>query len=485
MKRLALITGGLLLLGTLAAAGQRHHPQPVPGHSGREMPKNPTHRDTVPNPGTKDPEKMDMGDMDIPVHQGNMDKGKKMEMGMSMSSSFSRNLPMTRDGSGTGWLPDASPMYAVMKHSNGWMYMLHGNIALDYTSQDFTAQGHRGGTKFSVPNWFMLMAQKPVGKRGLFHYSIMMSLDPVTLGGYGYPLLFQSGESWKGVPLVDRQHPHDLFSELSVSYSYSLGKKSDLFVYAGYPGEPALGSVAFMHRPSALADPDAPISHHWNDGTHITFGVATIGFRYDKFKLEGSLFTGREPDENRYNFDKPRFDSRSARLSFNPDAHWALQVSTAYLKSPESLHAGENVYRTTASATAAYPFRNTGDILTGTILWGLNKQPGHGGENAVLAEAALTIKKATVYSRYEWVQKTTEELNLPAGYPAFSGNDLFPVNELVLGATYDLLYVKPINVALGAQISYYTADSQLHALYGSHPLGGEVFLRIYPRRMKM
>ena len=126
-------------------------------------------------------------------------------------------------------------------------------------------------------------------------------------GGKGYPLLFQTGETYKGEPLIDRQHPHDLFSELSLSYSHAFTKNVDAFVYVGYPGEPALGPVTFMHRPSALDNPNSPISHHWVDATHITFGVATIGIRVGKFKIEGSSFTGREPDEDRYNFDKAKF----------------------------------------------------------------------------------------------------------------------------------------------------------------------------------
>jgi len=214
----------------------------------------------------------------------------------SMSHAYSLNLPMTRNGSGTGWLPDNSPMYGKMLHTGRWMFMLHGNLFIRYNSQDVFNNGGRGDSKVDAPNWLMLMGQRKVGRRGLFHFSTMFSLDALIAGGSGYPLLFQTGESWNGQPLVDRQHPHDLFSELSVSYSYALSKKADVFAYFGYPGEPALGSVAFMHRPSALTNPDAPISHHWNDGTHITFGVATIGFRYGKFKIEGSSFTGREPD---------------------------------------------------------------------------------------------------------------------------------------------------------------------------------------------
>ena len=148
----------------------------------------------------------------------------------------------------------------------------------------------------------------------------MMSLDPLTEGGRGYPLLFQSGESWNGEPLHDRQHPHDLFDELSFSLSQKFDHDLSAYVYFGYPGEPALGPPTFMHRPSAMDDPDAPIGHHWQDSTHVTFGVATAGLVWRNVKIEGSIFTGREPDEDRYDFDQPEFDSYSGRLSWNPDA---------------------------------------------------------------------------------------------------------------------------------------------------------------------
>jgi hypothetical protein len=310
----------------------------------------------------------------------------------------------------------------------------------------------------------------------------MMSLDPVTEGGGGYPLLFQSGESWKGSPLIDHQHPHDLFSELSASYSYAFSKRTDLSIYVGYPGEPALGPVAFMHRPSAMANPDAPISHHWSDATHITFGVATIGFRFDDFKIEASSFTGREPNENRYNFDKPKFDSWSGRLNYNPSANWALQVSHGFIKSPEQLHADENVYRTTASATYSLPF---GDDKTfnATALWGLNKSPGQQGDNSALLEGDFRIKKLDVYTRYEFVQKTTEELVLDP--TLYGDNTIFAVNAATIGLNYDVFKLGPLNLAGGGQLSYYLADNRLNSLYGKNPFAGQVFLRLYPRLMKM
>lgn len=402
-----------------------------------------------------------------------------MPSDVPMSHAYSLNLPMQRNGSGTSWLPDASPMYGLMFHSKKWMYMLHGNIALRYTKQDIGDQGSRGGDKFDAPNWFMFMGQRKVGKKGLFHFSSMLSLDRLTEGGAGYPLLFQTGESWKGQPLVDKQHPHDLFSELSVGYTYSFSKKSDLSLYLGYPGEPALGSVAFMHRPSALSNPDAPISHHWNDGTHITFGVATIGYRYDKFKIEASSFTGREPDENRFDFDKPRFDSFSARLSFNPNKNWALQVSQGWIKSPEAMHAGENVNRTIVSAIYARPL-GTEKNINATALWGLNKTKGHEGENAALLEASYRNKKLSLYTRYEWVQKSAEELNLDE---SVYHQHLFGVNAVTLGINYDLFQLKKIRTALGGQITYYKTNSALNNLYGKNPVGAQVFLRIYPGLM--
>jgi hypothetical protein len=399
-----------------------------------------------------------------------------------MTHAYSLHLPMSRNGSGTAWLPDASPMYGIMLHSSRWMYMFHGSVSARYTVQDIGDKGSRGGSDFDAPNWLMAMGQRRVGTSGLFHFDVMISLDRLTEGGAGYPLLFQTGESWRGTPLVDRQHPHDLFSALSVAYTYALSAKSDLSFYLGYPGEPALGSVAFMHRPSAAADPDAPISHHWNDGTHITFGVATLGYRYGNFKLEASSFTGREPDENRYGFDKPRFDSWSGRLSFNPGPNWALQVSRGWIKSPEALHPEENVSRTTASAIYSLVWGGE-KSMDATAVWGLNQISGEKGENAVLLEADLRLKRLALYTRYEWVQKSLEEMNLDAA--SYGKDAVFPVNALTLGLNYDLFTLGKIRVAAGAQLTGYHPDSRLNNLYGVNPLSGEVFLRIYPSLMKM
>jgi hypothetical protein len=418
--------------------------------------------------------------MPIQHEMDNMNNMKQMNHKMSMSHVYSLNLPMGRNGSGTGWLPDASPMYGYMYHSPKWMYMLHGNLFLRYNNQDFTNKGSRGDSKIDAPDWLMFMGQRQVGKNGLFHFSTMFSLDAPLGGGEGYPLLFQSGEAYKGRAIVDRQHPHDLFSELSVSYAQALSKKADVFAYVGYPGEPALGPVAFMHRPSALDNPDAPISHHWVDATHVTFGVATLGVRYGNFKLEGSSFTGREPDEFRYGFDKPRFDSWSGRLSYNPSENWALQVSHGFIKSPEALHTEEDIHRTTASAIYSYS-SDPNSTFNATVLWGMNKAAGHTGENAVLVEGEWRKNKLALHTRYEWVQKSVEELSLDE--TVYGHDAAFPVNAFTVGFNYDLLKLGKTRLAGGSQLTLYHAPEKLNTLYGKNPMAIEVYLRLYPSRM--
>jgi hypothetical protein len=398
-----------------------------------------------------------------------------------MTHSFSLNLPMNRNGSGTGWLPDASPMYGYMLHTKKWMLMFHGNVVLRYNKQDIQNKGSRGDTKVDAPNWFMAMGQRAVGTKGLFHFNTMLSLDPL-FGGNGYPMLFQTGESYNGNPLVDRQHPHDFFSELSVAYTQSFTKDFDAFVYVGYPGEPALGPVAFMHRPSSQNIPNATLGHHWSDATHITFGVATLGFRYKIVKIDGSLFTGREPNESRYDFDKPRFDSYSYRLTVNPIDNLSMQVSKGFIKSPEGRHPDEDVNRTTASVNHAMPLRGENKFLTSAVVWGYNDSGGNHKENSLTLESNLQLDRFAIYGRYEFVEKSAEELVLE---DSFDHDTKFNVNALTIGLNYTLLRQLRANFSLGMQGTVYSFPSSLYPIYGKNPLSAEVYLRVSPTLMKI
>ena len=392
------------------------------------------------------------------------------------SHAYSRSLPMNRNGSGTGWNPDASPMYMWMKSGDKTDWMFHGSLFLRYTSQDIFSAGSRGESEFSAPNWFMTMMNRKVGNRGLLNATAMISFDRLTEGGNGYPLLFQSGETWKGERLVDRQHPHDLFSALSIGYTQMINKDIDITAYFGYPGEPALGSTAFMHRVSSMNNPDAPLGHHWQDATHITFGVGTLGFRFKNFKAEGSIFTGREPDENRYDFDKARFDSYSYRLSFNPTANWALQFSQGFINSPEALEPEEDVRRTTASALYSKKINND-EHFSGAAIWGLNDKGEDHKEHSFLLEGNYQYLKNALYSRYEYIQKSKEELDLDGTYPHRN----FNVHSFTAGYNRQLINFKNIDLVGGTQATIYAVDKGLQSLYGKAPVGFQVYFQLRPR----
>jgi hypothetical protein len=394
------------------------------------------------------------------------------EMHMEMRSTIDLADPMSREGSGTSWLPDSSPMYGRMFMFGENMLMLHGAIFPRYTY----VSTRRGDDRIDAPNWFMGMFSRPLWNNAQFGARLMMSLDPLTEGGRGYPLLFQTGESWHDQPLHDRQHPHDLFDELSLSLSQKFAHDFSGYVYFGYPGEPALGPPAFMHRPSAMDDPDAPIGHHWQDSTHITFGVATGGLQWRDIKIEGSIFTGREPDEDRYDFDRPRFDSYSGRLSWNPTRNLALQVSYGYIKSPEELHPETKIHRTTASAIYNLPLGQDTN-WSNTFVWGQNNATEEGKTQSFLIESNYQRGPNTVYFRWERVQKSGHELVLDEA----DESEIFPVSGYSLGYVRDLSHGKGIDIGLGTQFTINDRPDSLDRYYGDD-LGYafEFFLRIRP-----
>jgi hypothetical protein len=398
--------------------------------------------------------------------------------GMLMSHAYSLNLPMNRNGSGTAWLPDASPMYAFMMGNAKSSWMIHGNIFIRYNNQDLFEHGTRGGIKWDAVTMFMGMYNRKIGSRGLFNATAMLSADPYIMGGSGYPLIFQTGESYNGQKLVDRQHPHDLFSGLSVAYTYAVSRDVDVTAYLGYPGEPALGPVAFMHRPSAMNNPNAPLGHHWQDATHITFGVATLGWRIHNVKLEGSLFTGREPDENRYDFDKATFDSYSYRLSWNVNENWALQFSQGFLHEPESTDTGVDVNRITASATHSTNLRTLN--WSQTLAWGMNHRIGFDGyDHSFLYENNLQLRTQAIYARYEFVMKSAEELDLQNHF----GETTFNLNSFTIGYNRQLTPAAPVEISIGTQATFNFPPQSLKPMYGNLPIGFEVYLLLRPHRM--
>jgi hypothetical protein len=404
-------------------------------------------------------------------HAGPLEQENEHGHEMVMQSSVNLADPMSRESSGTAWVPDSTPMYGRMFMFDGDMLMLHGAIFPRYTN----VSTRRGDDRIDAPNWVMAMYSHPFSDTTELGLRAMMSLDPLTEGGRGYPLLLQSGESWHDRALHDRQHPHDLFDELSLSLSHKFDLDLSGYVYFGYPGEPALGPPTFMHRISAMDDPDAPLGHHWQDSTHVTFGVATAGLQWRNVKIEGSSFTGREPDENRYDFDRPRFDSFSGRISWNPTPNLALQVSHGYIESPEALEPGVNRHRTTASAVYNLPLGHETN-WSNSFVWGKNNDAGE-KTNSFLLEANYQRWRDTVYARWERVEKSGHELVLRDVDLA----EVFSVNAATIGYVRDLSHGSGIDVGLGGQFTLDFWPNELDRYYGDAPgYGFEFFLRVRP-----
>jgi hypothetical protein len=391
--------------------------------------------------------------------------GDMSDMNMVMPGLYGA-YPMTREASGTSWQPDDTPMQGIHDMGETWTTMWHGYANLVYDHQG----GPRGDTQSFTESMGMFMAQRELGD-GTLGLRVMVSLDP-TIGKAGYPLLFQTGETADGVtPLVDRQHPHDLFMELAATYSHNLSDDSSIFVYGGLPGEPALGPPAYMHRYSGADNPETPLSHHWLDSTHITFGVVTAGYVWRTLKLEGSVFNGREPDQYRWNIETRKFDSASARLSWNPTPAWSLQISHGRLDSPEALEPDVAVARTTASASYAGSFNN--NPWQTTLAWGRNRHSPGDTTQAWLLETNLNLHdKYTLFARAENVEN--DELFLP-GDPLHG--QIFAISKLTVGAIYDFARLTHVRLGLGALISGYDYPDALRSSYGEHPTSYMVFLR--------
>jgi hypothetical protein len=435
-------------------------------HGSMPMPVEPTPATPVLEPS--EPAPMDHSQMDHSTMQQQPMAGSEHAGHGAMAGAFG-SYPMTREASGTAWQPDASEHSGIMEMSGKWTLMGHGVLNLVYDHQS----GRRGNDKLFAPGMLMGMARRPVGD-GTLQFKAMISPDPL-MGKSGYPLLLASGETADGeTRLIDRQHPHDFFMELSASLSQNIGPKSSVFLYGGLPGEPAFGPPAFMHREAILDSPEAPISHHWLDSTHISFGVLTAGVILDRVKLEVSRFNGREPDQHRWNIETGPLDSTAVRLSWNPTDNLSLQGSWGHFEDPEQLEPGVDQKRWSASALYARDIA-PGWKFAGTLAWGRKTIDHHGEalkDDAYVAEASLKHRQWTIFSRGE-VTENRELLDAVEHGPAFR------VGKLSLGAVRDFRIAEHLSFGVGGLFAVNFIPDGLEPLYGSkHPIGTMGFLRL-------
>jgi hypothetical protein len=352
--------------------------------------------------------------------------------------------------------------------ASGWQVMQDG-IAYGL----FNHQGRpRGGDEFRVPNWWMGMFTRKVGKTDLT-INTMFSVDALTVGKKGYRELFQVGETFEGEPLIDYQHPHDLFMQLAAVWRIPIGSQTGFTLAGGPSAEPALGPVAFMHRASALENPMAPLSHHTFDSTHIAFGVVTAAVDRGPWTIEGSIFNGSEPDEDRWDFDFGALDSYSGRLWFRPRPEWEFQLSSAHLQSPEELGHG-NIVRTTASAS--WLKRDGDNFIAATAAYGLNNGED-ANRSALLFELTRRAGRYSTYGRLEFVDVETGVL-LDDHAVGHDVKDM--VTALTLGGIRELPRWRRLESGVGAALTFYGVPERFRPTHGRRPASFQVFLRLRP-----
>ena len=371
--------------------------------------------------------------------------------------------PRPASGSGTARLPaNQGEMNGLHVMSGGWMLMAHGTVSAQYTNNS----GPRGDDKFYATSMAMLTAQRNTDW-GRIELKSMLSLEPA-MSARGYPNLFATGETAGGQPLVDRQHPHDLFMELAARIDFNIDGNASVFLYGGPIGEPALGPSAFMMRPSARLNPEPPITHHWFDSTHISYGVVTVGVATPRVQVEASAFRGAEPDEYRWDIETPKLDSWSVRGTFTPSPQWAMQVSYGQIKQPEALHPGEDEHRTTASV-----HYSNGSGLSATAAFSAKARVPGDTLTAWLAEANWDLDKHnTLFGRTENV--ANDELFPDHAHPFHDRT--FRVSKFQLGYARRIA-LGPVELALGGSVSAYAKPAGLAPYYGDHPIGYTMFAR--------
>jgi hypothetical protein len=377
---------------------------------------------------------------------------------------------------GTSAQPNSIDEPMIMLMRGKWTFMFHGAAFLSTMQQS----GPRGYDKIFSTNWFMPMAQRQIG-RGQLTLRTMISLEPATVTKRSYPLLFQQGETAFGKPINDGQHPHDFIMELAALYDVRLGQSALLSFYAAPVGDPAMGPSAYAHRASASENPVASLGHHLQDSTHIANDVVTGGLAYKSARIEISGFYGREPDEFRWNIDSGAIDSWSTRLTVQPGQNWSGQYSFAHLTSPEELHAAEDVQHMTASISYNRP--SSRGSWTSTLLWGRNRVlPSGEVFNGYLAESTLQFAQHNhAWGRVENVDRTNELLLGKQFEPAgFDEHFLARIQAYTVGYDHDSPLIPGLSTAFGGQVSFYGKPDFLTPIYGRHPAGAILFIRVRP-----
>jgi len=262
--------------------------------------------------------------------------------------------------------------------------------------------------------------------------------------------------------------------QLSASYHFELDSQSSLFGYVGEPGEPALGPpVSYMRRFSGFDSPDPSLSSHWLDATHDSERVLTLGYEWQRVKVEGSAFAAHKDDEPRYaDNDLLEFNSTSGRLSFNPWPNWSFQMSKGRLGGLDQLEPDADIRRTTISATYNHRFRRS-DWQT-TLAWGRNARKDQEPVMGYLLESTLRFNGThAIFGRLEQVGSD----ELPRENEALQRR-MFKMSRITVGYFHHVRAAVGPGFDVGGFASRHLVPSSMTPIYGNDPTSYMMFVRL-------
>lgn len=342
----------------------------------------------------------------------------------------------------------------------------------------------RGDRKFGLRDWESVLS--PPLLDGRLTFRAMTSIGSLFDRG-GMPSLVQTGGVYRHGYVHDRQHPHDLLMEVAADVRFGMA-----WLYIAPVGAPALGPPAYMHRASAATDPAAPIGHHWQDASHVSYGVASIGMRWRGTAVEASAFNARESD-----YESPWPDFSHGKLdSFAGRASLALGPATmsawwGYLESHDPIAPAMPMHR--YGAAIAFDRAGFGGRRWSSLaVWGMNVHHHDGSSHAllhgdsttsphvrsssILVESSVEIgRRSTIFTRLERVMKNGEELG-------FLGGDLVSLHEVrsvVVGGRRDLWSSRYATLGAGVRAIVAFLPRSLDLAYGTRrPKGIDLFLQV-------
>jgi hypothetical protein len=283
-----------------------------------------------------------------------------------------------------------------------------------------------------------------------------------------------------GQPYLDAQHPHSspvMGLTLSDTIRLGSGAKDSLKLFIGPRSEATDGPIPFMHRPTGMMNPDAPLGHHiGQDVSHITSTVIGASLKLGDTRIEASTFHGAEPEPTKVDLPIGVPDSGAIRLIEQFSQTFMAMGSFAYVNDPET-HDPDIpfVLRFGASGYNRVRLSESWSFYNSLIYGGITRYDHASLLNSVTEEFWFSGGAPNIWGRIEAVQRTPDELQISGASDRNAGRW---VGALSLGYTHNFLNVAGLQVGAGGSVTKNILPDEYQASYGGNPWSGRIFVQV-------